>query len=124
VQMTIDNLPSAMPHIQAGKLTALGVTTEQKVAVLPDVPTVASLVPGYEASSWFVVMAPAGTPEPIVRRLSSEVDKLLRKPVVLERMKALGADPVGGTPEQLAAHLAAEVKKWRDVARASGAKLD
>jgi tripartite-type tricarboxylate transporter receptor subunit TctC len=124
VQMTIDNLPSAMPHIQAGKLTALGVTTEQKVAVLPDVPTVASLVPGYEASSWFVVMAPAGTPEPIVRRLSGEVDKLLRKPVVLERMKALGADPVGGTPEQLAAHLAAEVKKWRDVARASGAKLD
>jgi tripartite-type tricarboxylate transporter receptor subunit TctC len=124
VQMTIDNLPSAMPHIQAGKLTALGVTTEQKVAVLPDVPTVASLVPGYEASSWFVVMAPAGTPEPIVRRLSAEVDKLLRKPVVLERMKALGADPVGGTPEQLAAHLAAEVKKWRDVARASGAKLD
>jgi tripartite-type tricarboxylate transporter receptor subunit TctC len=124
VQMTIDNLPSAMPHIQAGKLTALGVTTEQKVAVLPDVPTVASLVPGYEASSWFVVMAPAGTSEPIVRRLSGEVDKLLRKPMVLERMKALGADPVGGTPEQLAAHLAAEVKKWRDVARASGAKLD
>jgi tripartite-type tricarboxylate transporter receptor subunit TctC len=124
VQMTIDNLPSAMPHIQAGKLTALGVTTEQKVAVLPDVPTVASLVPGYEASSWFVVMAPAGTPEPIVRRLSGEVDKLLRKPMVLERMKALGANPVGGTPEQLAAHLAAEVKKWRDVARASGAKLD
>ena len=124
VQMTIDNLPSAMPHIQAGKLVALGVTTEQKVAVLPDVPTVASVAPGYEASSWFVVMAPAQTPDAIVRRLSGEIDKLVKKPAVLERMKALGADPVGGTPEQLAAHLAAEVKKWRDVARASGAKLD
>ena len=124
VQMTIDNLPSAMPHIQAGKLTALGVTTEQKVAALPEVPTVASVVPGYEASSWFVVMAPAGTPDAVVRRLSREVDALLKKPAVLERMKTLGADPVGGTPEQLAAHLEAEVRKWRDVARASGAKLD
>ena len=124
VQMTIDNLPSAMPHIQSGKLTALGVTTEQKVAALPDVPTVASVVPGYEASSWFVVMAPARTPDPIVRRLSAEVDKILKKPAVLERMKTLGADPVGGTPEQLGKHIAAEAKKWREVARASGAKLD
>ena len=124
VQMTIDNLPSALPHIQAGRLTALGVTTEQKVGVLPEVPTVASVVRGYEASSWFVVMAPAGTPEPIVRRLSAEIDRILRKPAVLERMKSLGAEPVGGTPEQLATHIASESKKWRDVARLSGAKLD
>ena len=124
VQMTIDNLPSALPHIQAGKLTALGVTTEQKVAVLPEVPTMASAVPGYEASSWFVVMAPAGTPDAIVRRLSAEIDKLLRKPAVLDRMKTLGADPVGGTPEQLAAHIASETTKWRDVARLSGARID
>jgi tripartite-type tricarboxylate transporter receptor subunit TctC len=124
VQMTIDNLPSALPHIQSGKLVALGVTTEQKVAVLPDVPTVASVVPGYEASSWFVVMAPAGTPEPVVTRLSGEIDKLLKKPAVLERMKTLGADPVGGTPQQLAKHLATETTKWREVARLSGAKLD
>src|SRR5688572_20820356 len=124
VQMTIDNLPSAMPHIQAGKLTALGVTTEQKVAVLPEVPTVGSVVRGYEASSWFVVMAPAGTPDAIVRRLSAEIDKQLKKPAVLERMKTLGADPVGGTPEQLAAHIASETKKWREVAQLSGAKLD
>ena len=124
VQMTIDNLPSALPHIQSGKLVALGVTTDQKVAVLPDVPTVASAVPGYEASSWFVVVAPAGTPEPIVARLSGEIDKLLKKPAVLERMKQLGADPVGGTPQQLARHLASETNKWREVARLSGAKLD
>jgi tripartite-type tricarboxylate transporter receptor subunit TctC len=124
VQMTIDNLPSALPHIQSGKLVALGVTTDHKVAVLPDVPTVASVVNGYEASSWFVVMAPSGTPEPIVTRLSGEIDKLLKKPAVLERMKQLGADPVGGTPQQLAKHLASETTKWREVARLSGAKLD
>ena len=124
VQMTIDNLPSAMPHIQAGKLVAVAVTTDQKVAALPDVPTVASVVPGYEASSWFVVMAPARTPEPVIRKLSGEIDKILKKPAVLDRMKTLGAEPVGGTPEQLAKHLAVETRKWRDVARASGAKLD
>ena len=124
VQMTIDNLPSALPHIQSGKLVALGVTTEQKVDVLPDVPTVASVVKGYEASSWFVVVAPAGTPEPVVNRLSGEIDKILKKPAVLERMKTLGAEPVGGTPQALARHIAAETEKWRDVARLSGAKLD
>jgi tripartite-type tricarboxylate transporter receptor subunit TctC len=124
VQMTIDNLPSALPHIQSGKLVALGVTTEQKVDVLPDVPTVASVVKGYEASSWFVVVAPAGTPEPVVNRLSGEIDKILKKPAVLERMKTLGAEPVGGTPQALARHIAAETDKWRDVARLSGAKLD
>ncbi|HKX38538.1 MAG TPA: tripartite tricarboxylate transporter substrate binding protein [Burkholderiales bacterium] len=124
VQMTIDNLPSALPHIQSGKLVALGVTTEQKVDVLPDVPTVASVVKGYEASSWFVVVAPAGTPEPVVNRLAGEIDKTLKKPAVLERMKTLGAEPVGGTPQALARHIAAETDKWREVARLSGAKLD
>jgi tripartite-type tricarboxylate transporter receptor subunit TctC len=124
VQMTIDNLPSALPHVQSGKLVALGVTTEQKVDVLPEVPTVASVVKGYEASSWFVVVAPAGTPEPVVNRLSGEIDTALKKPAVLERMKTLGAEPVGGTPQALARHIAAETDKWREVARLSGAKLD
>ena len=124
VQMTIDNLPSALPHIQAGKLTALAVTTEQRVKLLPEVPTVASVVPGYEASSWFVVMAPAGTPDAIVRKLSAEIDRILKTPAVLERLKALGADPVGGTPERLGAHIASESRKWREAARVSGARLD
>jgi len=124
VQLTFDNLPSAMPHIQSGKLTALAVTTEQRVPSLPNVPTVASVVAGYEASSWFVIMAPAKTPDAVVRKLASEIDKILKKPDVIERMKALGADPVGGTPEALGRHIASEVQKWREVARASGAKLD
>lgn len=124
VQMTIDNLPPFLPQIQAGKLVALGVSTAEKVSALPDVPTVASTVPGYEASSWFVIMAPAATPQAIVRRLSAEIDKILKIPAVVDRFRTLGATPVGGTPEQLAAHLAAETTKWRDVVRASGAKIE
>ena len=124
VHMTIDNLPSAIPHIQSGKLMALGVTTEARVAVLPNVPTVASTVPGYEASSWFVVMTTSGTPDAVVRRLSAEIDAILKRPAVVERMKSLGAEPIGGTPERLAALIAAETRKWREVVRVSGAKIE
>ena len=124
VQMTIDNLPSAMPHIKAGKLTALGITSAKRIPSLPGVPAVAETLPGYAAESWFVLVAPRGTPDPIVRKLSAEVDKLLKKPAIVEKLKSLGAEPVGGTPEQLGALIAAETKKWREVVRASGAKVD
>lgn len=124
VQMTIDNLPPFLPHIKAGKLVALGVTTAERIAILPDVPTVASVIPKYEASSWFVVVAPAATPNAIVRKLSAEIDRIIRTAAVSERFATLGAAPVGGTPEQLAAHLAAETLKWREVVRVSGAKIE
>ena len=124
IQMTIDNLPSAMPHIRSGKLVALGVTSDQRSAQLPDVPTIASALPGYSAESWFVLMAPANTPPAIVNRLSAEVDKILKKPNVIERFKALGAEPVGGTPEQLGQFIQAEAKKWSEVVKVSGAKID
>jgi tripartite-type tricarboxylate transporter receptor subunit TctC len=123
-QMAIDNLPSAMPHIKAGKLIALGVTGVQANAQLPDVPPIASILPGYAAESWFVLMAPAGTPPAIVNRLSAEVDKILKKPEVIERFKGLGAEPVGGTPEQLGKFITAETAKWSQVVKASGAKID
>ncbi len=124
IQMAIDNLPSALPHIKSGKLVALGVTSETRSPQLPDVPTIASVLPGYAAESWFVLVAPAGTPAAIVNRLSSEVDRILKKPDVVERFKGLGADPVGGTPEQLAKFIAAETAKWQQVVKASGAKID
>ncbi len=124
IQMAIDNLPSAMPHIKAGKLVALGVTGDKANAQLPDVPPVASLLPGYAAESWFVLMAPAGTPPAIVSRMSGEVDKILKKPEVIERFKSLGAEPVGGTPEQLGQFITAETAKWSQVVKASGAKID
>ena len=124
IQMSFDNLPSAMPHIRSGKLIALGVTGEQRSAQLPDVPTIASVLPGYSAESWFVLIAPANTPPAIINRLSAEADKILKKPSVIERFKALGADPVGGTPEQLGQFIASEARKWAEVVKVSGAKID
>ncbi|HEX4883957.1 MAG TPA: tripartite tricarboxylate transporter substrate binding protein [Casimicrobiaceae bacterium] len=124
VQMAIDNLPSAMPHIKAGKLVALAVTSTEPSPELPGVPALASVVPGYAAESWFVLMAPAGTPPAIVDKLSAEVDRIVKRPEVVERFKALGATPVGGTPKSLGEFIAAETTKWRDVVKASGARVD
>jgi tripartite-type tricarboxylate transporter receptor subunit TctC len=124
VQMTIDNLPSSMAHIKSGKLVALGVTTARPVPSLPGVPAIASVVPGYEASSWFVIVAPAKTPGPVIERLNAEANRILKKPEVRERLESLGAEPVGGTPQDLAKHFAAETSKWKEVVRLSGAKLD
>ncbi|HMO47313.1 MAG TPA: tripartite tricarboxylate transporter substrate binding protein [Rubrivivax sp.] len=124
IQMSIDNLPSAMQLIQSGKLVALAVTSAQPVAQLPGVPPVASVLPGYAAESWFVLMAPAGTPQPIIDRLSAEVDRILKKPEIIERFAKLGAIPVGGTPKHLGDYIAAETVKWKEVVRNSGAKVD
>jgi tripartite-type tricarboxylate transporter receptor subunit TctC len=124
VQMSIDNLPSALPLIQSGKITALGVTSEQPVATLPGVPPIASVLPGYVAESWFVLVAPAGTPQPIIDKMSAEVDRILKKPDVAERFAKLGATPVGGTPKQLGDFIAAETRKWQKVVKDSGAKVD
>jgi tripartite-type tricarboxylate transporter receptor subunit TctC len=124
IQMSIDNLPSALPLIQAGKLVALGVTSEQPAAALPGVPPIASVLPGYAAESWFVLVAPAGTPAAIIDRLSAEADRILKKPDVIERFAKLGATPVGGTPKQLADFIAAETIKWKEVVKTSGAKVD
>jgi tripartite-type tricarboxylate transporter receptor subunit TctC len=124
IQMSIDNLPSALPLIQAGKLVALGVTSQQPVPTLPGVPAIAGVLPGYVAEAWFVLVAPAGTPAPIIDRLSAEVDRILKKPEVIERFAKLGATPVGGTPKQLGDFIAAETIKWKEVVKTSGAKVD
>jgi tripartite-type tricarboxylate transporter receptor subunit TctC len=124
IQMAIDNLPSAMAQIKGGKLVALGVTSQDQVSTLPDVPPIASVVPGYVAESWFVLMAPAGTPPAIVNKLSAEVDRILKKPDVIERFRGLGAEPVGGSPESLGAFIESETRKWQQVVKDSGAKID
>ena len=124
IQMSIDNLPSALPYIKSGKLRALGVTSLNRSEQLPDVPTVASVLPGFSAESWFVLVAPAGTPRAIIERLSGEVDRIVKKKDVSDRFKALGAEPVGGTPELLGKFIADETRKWQQVVKASGAKID
>ncbi|ARN18570.1 Bug family tripartite tricarboxylate transporter substrate binding protein [Piscinibacter gummiphilus] len=126
MDLMFDNLPSAMPHIKAGKLKALAVTTAQRSAALPDVPTVAEAGPvkGFDASSWFGLLAPAGTPADIVNRIQQECAKALATPAVKERLLSQGAIPGGNTPQAFAAYIAAETKKWATVVKQSGAKVD
>lgn len=126
VDVMFDNLPSAMPHIQAGNLKAFAVTSAVRSAALPDVPTVAEAgtLPGFEASSWFGLLAPAGTPADIVGRLQQESAKALGLPAVKERLLAQGAIPSGNTPQEFAKLINDETVKWAAVVKASGAKVD
>lgn len=126
MDVMFDNLPASMPHIKAGKLKALAVTSAQPSAALPGVPTVeqAGNLKGYEASSWFGLLGPAGLPPEIANRIQQEVAKALNAPELKEKLLAQGAIPSGSTPQQFAAHIDAELKKWQPVVKASGAKVD
>jgi tripartite-type tricarboxylate transporter receptor subunit TctC len=121
-----DNLPSAMPHIQAGSLKAFAVTSDVRSQALPDVPTVAEAagLPGFEASSWFGLLAPAGTPPQVVARLQAEVAKALQLPEIKSRLATLGAIPSGNTPEAFARVIDSEIAKWAPVVKAAGARVD
>lgn len=126
MDVMFDNLPSAMPHIQSGSLKAFAVTSAARTQSLPDLPTVAEAgpLPGFEASSWFGLLAPAGTPAEIVNRLQQETAKALATPAIKERLLALGATPGGNTPAAFAQLIDAEIKKWAGVVKASGARVD
>ena len=125
VSMTFDNITTAWPLAKAGKLRALAVTTAKRSSVAPEVPTLAeSGLPGFEIGSWQGVFAPAGTPPEIVKRLNAEIVKILNMPEVREKLIALGAEPVGDTPEQFSAYVKGEVVKWSDIVKKSGAKVD
>lgn len=126
MQIMFDNLPSSMSLIKAGKLKALAVTSAKPSPALPGVPTVAEAarLPGFEASSWFGLLAPAGTPPEIIGRIQHEVARALATPAMREKLLAQGADPVGNTPEQFQAFIKAEHAKWARVVKDSGAKVD
>ena len=126
VDVMFDNLPSSMAQIKGGKLKAFAVTSSQRSAALPDLPTVeeAANLKGYEASSWFGLLAPAGTPADIVLRIQQETAKALKLPGIKEKLLAQGAIPSGNTPQEFAALIDAEIKKWAPVVKASGARVD
>ena len=128
IDIMFDNLPSAIPHIKAGKLKALAVTSAQRSSALSETPTVEQAggpaLKGYEASSWFGLLAPANTPADIVNRIQVEAAKSLSSPAIREKLLAQGAIPGGNTPAEFAKMIDAEIAKWATVVKASGAKVD
>jgi tripartite-type tricarboxylate transporter receptor subunit TctC len=125
VQSMFDNAPSAMPHIQGGRLRAIAITSPQRSPLLPEVPTVAeSGYADFDVQSWFGLAAPAGTPTAVVKKLNAELVKVLALPDVKKRLAEMGATPAGGSPADMRKFASAEVKRWNAVVKASGAKAE
>ena len=125
VNYMFDSITSAKPHLQSGKLRALAVTTAKRSKALPNVPTMAEAgVAGYDVSPWFAVFAPAGTPKAVVAKINKALLDAMKQPDVIERLDAIGAEPVGSTPEEMATHLARETAMWTKLITERGIKLD
>jgi tripartite-type tricarboxylate transporter receptor subunit TctC len=124
VQVTFDNMPSSIEHIRAGRLRALAVTTAMRSEALPDVPLVADFVPGYEASAWFGVGAPKGTPPEIIALLNKEINAAVADPNVRARLVDMGGMMINGTPAEFGKIIAEETEKWAKVVKFSGAKAE
>ncbi len=125
VALTFATAPSAVPYVKSGQLRALGVSTAKRIAALPDVPTIAEAgVPGYETTGWNGLVAPAGTPAPIIEKLNGAFVKVLRTPAVASYLSGQGADPDPGTAAEFAAYIKAEIAKWAKVVQDSGARVD
>jgi tripartite-type tricarboxylate transporter receptor subunit TctC len=125
VDLMFDNMPACLPHVKSGRLRAVATTNAKRTPVLPDLPTVGeSGYPGFEAGSWFGVMGPGRMSPEIVARLASVVLKSLTAADMRERLSGQGAEPVGGSPEQFAAHVRAEVAKWAKVIKAANIRLE
>lgn len=124
VDVALPTAIAVMNQVKAGKVRAIAVTGTKRLASLPDVPTVAETLPGYEAVSWGGVMAPAGTPPEVINRLNAEINKILKMPDVAEKLEALGAVIVGSTPDEFGAYVKSEIAKWGKVARDNNVTLD
>lgn len=125
VALMFNAMPAAMPHVKSGKLRALAVTSATRSRAAPQLPTIAeSGLPGYEVTAWNGILAPAGTPKAIIERLYKEIVAVLREPDLAARYESLGAEPLGNTPQQFAALIATDVRKYGEVARAAKLKID
>jgi len=124
VDLAFENMPALIPHIQAGRLRALAVTTTKRSAVMPELPTIAeAALPGYDASVWFGVFAPAGTPRPVIDRLHGEILKALHTQDLKSRMIAMGTDVSGMGPDDFSAYVRKEIPKWANLVKAAGVKV-
>jgi len=124
VQLMFNNMLSAMPQVKAGRLRAVAVTSSKRSSAAPELPTITETVPGYEASGWYGVLAPAAMPRELINRVNAEVNRIMKLPDVTQRLAGDGVEAVGITPEQFGAYLRAEVAKWNRVVKAAGIKAD
>jgi tripartite-type tricarboxylate transporter receptor subunit TctC len=124
-QLLMNSYLASVPHVRSGKLRALGVSDTKRTALLPDVPTIAEAgVPGYQAANWWGIAAPAGTPQPIVDRLYTEIAKILKSADMQERLAGLGMEASGMPPAEFTTFQKAEIEKWARVVKAANVKID
>ena len=119
VDMAFDNIPTVAQQAQAGKVRPLAVTSLERAPLMPDIPPMADFLPGFEATSWHGLFAPAGTPQPIVDKLAKEVQRILHSPAVSDRLTGMGAKPIGNTPQEFAQFISVERQKWAEVIKAA-----
>jgi tripartite-type tricarboxylate transporter receptor subunit TctC len=120
IKAMISGMASTLPHVKAGRLVAIATTGPKRTPATPDVPTIAETYPGFEASSWFGVLAPDGTPRKVVMRLNADIHKTLRDPAVEKRLGGVGFEIIYGTPEAFTAYMKSEIAKWTKVVKAAG----
>ena len=124
VDIMFDNLGVSLALVKGGKLKLLAVATPKRMASLPDVPTIAETLPGFESAAWFAVVAPPKTPRAVVDKINADMNQALRQPEILERLAQLSAEPMGGTPQATAAYMREEIERWHNVIKAANIKLD
>jgi tripartite-type tricarboxylate transporter receptor subunit TctC len=122
VSLSFPSVPSAYPYVKANRLRALGVTTAKRTPALPELPAIGEIVPGYEATQWFGLLAPSGTPRPIIERIHQETVRALKAPEIVKQLATEGADIIAGTPEAFGAYIKSETDKWARVIRTAGIK--
>lgn len=124
VDMSYENSLIITPHMKAGKVRALAVTGAKRSQLMPELPTIAETLPGYAASGWYGLLAPAATPKPVIEKLNTEMVKILRMPEITARLLAQGAEPIGSTPDEFTAFIRAEIDKWANLVKAANMKAN